>query len=168
MGTTYFVAPGARFTGNDAQVLGECFVALAENQELSPEAVLKEAQRDTSPLHRFFEWGDAEAANLYRRGQALYYMRNIRVQFVEGEEPIKAIHRIVIEPEEGEESTAQYVTIDMAAREAEWMAQIIERERQELIGCQRRLRQYRHIAEVEQVTEGPLQDAITKLERVAA
>jgi hypothetical protein len=48
---------------------------------LAPEAVLRDAEREESPLHPCFEWDDTEAARRYRLEQARYLIRAIEVEY---------------------------------------------------------------------------------------
>jgi hypothetical protein len=54
-------------------------LALEDQGRLTPEGVLEAASDDDSPLHRFFEWDDHEAAHQYRVEQARRLIRGVRV-----------------------------------------------------------------------------------------
>jgi len=47
--------------------------------------VLKEAEDESSILHKHFEWDDSEAADLYRRQQARALIQKCKIQLVESE-----------------------------------------------------------------------------------
>lgn len=47
--------------------------------------VLNEAQSEDSILHKYFEWDDSEAADLYRRQQARALIQRCKIQMVESE-----------------------------------------------------------------------------------
>lgn len=47
--------------------------------------VLNEAQNEDSILHKYFEWDDSEAADLYRRQQARTLIQRCKIQMVESE-----------------------------------------------------------------------------------
>lgn len=47
--------------------------------------VLNEAQNEYSILHKYFEWDDSEAADLYRRQQARALIQRCKIQMVESE-----------------------------------------------------------------------------------
>ncbi len=53
---------------------------------LTPEQVLREATKKSSPLHKWFEWDDTEAARLYRMTQARELIRAVTVIVTEGDE----------------------------------------------------------------------------------
>ena len=52
---------------------------------LQVEDVLSEAQSEDSILHKYFEWDDSEAADLYRRQQARVLIQRCKIQMVETE-----------------------------------------------------------------------------------
>jgi len=157
-----------RFAGHlsatAAQMLGEHFERLAQKEELTPEAIVKDARRESSPIHEFFEWDDAVAATKYRREQARYYLCNLRIEIAETHEIVKAFHSIRInKPEEPEERS--YKHIDLVADNTAWLRQIIERAQRELVTWRGRYRQYSSMATgLEAVLEGPLQEAIEGLD----
>src|SRR5690348_15271357 len=43
---------------------------LADSASLTPDNVINEAEKKSSPLHPFFEWDDTKAANKFRLQQA--------------------------------------------------------------------------------------------------
>lgn len=51
---------------------------------VQPEAVVEAAADPESPLHRFFEWNDGEAAHQYRLQQARQLVVRIKIEEVEG------------------------------------------------------------------------------------
>lgn len=70
---------------------------------LTAEAVLEEAQPETSPLHRLFTWDNEEAGHQYRLFQARLLIRRVRVtveQQPERRVAVQAHHRA--RPGEGE------------------------------------------------------------------
>lgn len=168
-GRVYTAKPGSRFSNEDAAVLGQEIERLDAQGELTPEAMVAYARYECSPLHRFFNWNDTEAAELYRRDRALYLIRNIEVHIPETSEPVKFVHRIIVKPGDDdaapvEEMTERCLTIDRVKANAAWMAQVIVKERDQIIATQRRLRQYESVAQaIRDVTDGPLQTAIDML-----
>lgn len=49
---------------------------------LTVASVLRDAEREDSPLHKFFEWDDTEAAQRYRELQARQVIARVRVQLI--------------------------------------------------------------------------------------
>ena len=66
-----------------AQVVGERLMSIykKENKQLTPELVLEDAKKKSSPLHGCFEWDDTEAANKYRLSQAGDIIRSVSVTY---------------------------------------------------------------------------------------
>ncbi len=83
----YFAAAGSAFTKEDAEVIGPHIETLAEEGDVSERRIVDVARSANSPLHRFFDWNDASAADSYRLHQAGGMMRAIRVRFVEDDRP---------------------------------------------------------------------------------
>jgi hypothetical protein len=54
-------------------------LSLEDEGRLTPECVLEAAEDEDSPLHRFFEWDNDEAAHQYRIDQARRLIRGVRV-----------------------------------------------------------------------------------------
>lgn len=52
------------------------------NGILTPDAVLKDAKTESSPLHSQFNWNDGEAAHQYRLEQARTLIRTVKVEVV--------------------------------------------------------------------------------------
>ena len=91
------VVPFAGSKLTDPQLVGESLEAIAAESkgELRPDAVVTAAREKSHPLHGFFLWDDAEAADLYRREQARTLIRSIRIEPEEpGQEPPRAFHSI--------------------------------------------------------------------------
>jgi hypothetical protein len=95
----YFASEGSRFSNADAQIIGPALEALAEKKELTAREVVDIARSSNSPLHPYFEWDDASAADQFRLGQAQTMMRAIRVKTPEGEvKPVARAFRVAAPP----------------------------------------------------------------------
>lgn len=55
-------------------------IAAANAGRLTPETVVDIARSEASPLHRYFEWDTAKAAEAYRLDQARTLIRSVRVE----------------------------------------------------------------------------------------
>lgn len=53
---------------------------------VTPDAVVKEASKKSSPIHDWFEWDDTEAAKKYRLEQARELIRSVHVTIVGNDE----------------------------------------------------------------------------------
>lgn len=82
----------------DAQLVGETLTRIREERgRLTAPDVVRNAQGEASPLHRYFEWNDATAAEAHRLDQARHLLRS--VVLVQTEEhgairPIRAFAKI--------------------------------------------------------------------------
>lgn len=83
----YFATTGSRFTKQDAEVIGPQLEEMAEQAEVSQRNIVDTAKSDNSPLHRFFDWDDASAADKHRLDEANKMMRSIRVRYLEDNRP---------------------------------------------------------------------------------
>ena len=81
----YFASAGSIFTKEDAEVIGPQIESMAEQGDISERAIVDTARSDNSPLHRFFDWNDASAADRFRLHQAGMMLRSIRVRFTEND-----------------------------------------------------------------------------------
>lgn len=61
------------------QTIGAALAQIAEQQKgrLTPPAVVEAARNNRHPLHKFFEWNDAIAAESYRLDQARTLIRSV-------------------------------------------------------------------------------------------
>lgn len=62
--------------------LAEAIEELMAKGSCTPHALVDVARDPASPLHKYFEWDDAKAAEQYRITQARYYMRSINIEYV--------------------------------------------------------------------------------------
>lgn len=78
----YFAKSSPHFTNADAQVIGPVLGSLAEHGPVTARDVLEAAHSSNSPLHKYFEWDDAKAAELQRLGVAREMVKTVRVRIV--------------------------------------------------------------------------------------
>lgn len=78
----YFAKSSPHFTNADAQVIGPVLGALAERGPVTARDVLETAHSTNSPLHKYFEWDDAKAAEMQRLGVAREMVKTVRVRVV--------------------------------------------------------------------------------------
>ena len=104
------------FAGADADVIGEHIESLAKKGIITPAALVEDAKRKSSPLHKCFEWDDTAAAKAYRITQAQYILRQIEVMIEREDETsftVRAFHHIDTETKQG------YTTIENARNDPE-------------------------------------------------
>jgi len=144
----YEASSGAHFSDNDAQILGQRFESLAQQGPLTAETVVDDARPADAPLHPFFEWDDASAAEEYRREQARYLLRHIVVRVTESSEPIRAFKVVTVSNDEDDPGERGYVHINQVAADAGLLQQIIRDEMRVLSGSRKRLLQYKKLRPV--------------------
>lgn len=90
---------------------------------LTPELVLKHARSRKSPIHPAFEWDDGVAAELYRRTQASWMIRNLRVRVVQDEtEPVEV--RAYLSVSDTETEKPVYVNVETTLGTPEWRNEV--------------------------------------------
>lgn len=77
----YKARKGSRVSNEAVATFGPVLRDLAAREKATPEELVRLASPRRSPLHKFFEWDDEEAAHKYRVQQARDYMRAIVVEF---------------------------------------------------------------------------------------
>lgn len=63
--------------------------------ELTPEDVIKDARRNNSPLHSFFQWDDGKAAEQFRLSQARGLIRAVVAVYVQEGKPARHVSAFV-------------------------------------------------------------------------
>ena len=121
----YKAVAGSNLDDEAARVVGRALARLVKaHGEVTPEIVLDEASKDTSPLHSYFDWDDKTAAVAYRIEQAKHLIRSIKV-VVEADgdgEDIEVRAFVSVESD----SRRRYQTIDTALNDVGFRKQIIE------------------------------------------
>lgn len=96
---------------------------------LTPELVVDEARVATHPLHTHFEWSDAEAAEMYRLGQASALIRRVNVVRIVGDAEPRRVRAWVArqelmrpagETDDDEVGPGEYVPVEEVASEPAW------------------------------------------------
>jgi hypothetical protein len=75
----YQIAAGAKYSSEDAAVIGPELERLAQEGANSESDIVAAAADDDSPLHRYFEWNEARAARKFRLVQAKFMVRSVTV-----------------------------------------------------------------------------------------
>jgi hypothetical protein len=76
----YLARPGSRLKDEDAAEIGPELRRLYEEGQRTAPDIVEAARPEASPLHRFFEWQDDVAAELYRHTQARSLVRSIIIE----------------------------------------------------------------------------------------
>jgi hypothetical protein len=153
----FVAARGSRLTDEQAQRFGEHIETIMEGRDgdATAQVVYEDARKKRSPLHSFFEWDDAVAAEAYRLDQAEYIVRSIHrvVKHDDGsEEEVLAFHSVVVvRPDATAERT--YATLARVLSEEELRSQILARAMHEFEQWRKRYNQYQELAPLFKVYE---------------
>lgn len=145
--TKYTVISGSPYTERDAEVIGPEIERLTGEGMLTSGRIIQEAQSEGSPLHPYFEWDDSVAGHLYRIEQAKGMIRAIAIAPLEDEKPIRAFHRVRIEPdpEKPHQFTKekQIVSIETVKSNPDLIEQVLNQAKREFLSLLRRNRIYK-------------------------
>lgn len=90
---------GSRIKADPVQGYQAIRAIYQKHGAVKPEDVVDEARATDSALHDLFEWGDTEAARLYREEQARYVLRSITITYRRPDNtitpPVRAFVKIV-------------------------------------------------------------------------
>jgi len=142
----YQFKEGSHLRG-DAQAVGEKLARLEAHGRLTPEAVLQDARVDTSPLHPFFEWDDAKAAERHRLEQAGHLIRCVTV-VIEPKEPDEARTIRAFVPISAPDNTRSFVPTMKALSDADLRRQVLAQAHSELGAVAKKYRELKELAEV--------------------
>lgn len=114
----------------------------ANEGQLTPDALVEESVPETAPLHNAFEWNNAKAGRAWRRQQAMQMIRSVEVVYSDEE---KQPHREYVLSTVEEDTTA-YMPMRMVARDADLLADAMERLKRELAGARASIRELQTVA----------------------
>lgn len=160
----FSVVGGCQINPKHAPIIGAELHRLTEEAggKLTPEQVEEAARSESSPLHPYFTWDDAEAAYLYRLDEARHLIRSVRVTYVKQEksEPVvvRAFYNVEQpKPEKPLERQNIYVPVGVAMENPDYRRQILG---QALMEAKHWKRKYNDLTELAVVF-----DAIEKAEQ---
>lgn len=113
-------------------------IAKANHGVLTPEAVLKNAESERSPIHDYFTWDNDEAAQKLRLIEAATLIRSVKVnvEMRDQDEPIKArafVNVASTELEDGGKAIAGvYVPLKVALEVDDYRQQMLDNAAREL------------------------------------
>jgi hypothetical protein len=113
-------------------------IAEANHGALTPEAVLKNAQSKTSPIHDYFTWNDTEAACKLRLLEASMLIRSVKVsvEMHDQDEPLHARAFVNVASNEreddGKAKSGFYVPLNVALKVPDYREQMLENAAREL------------------------------------
>lgn len=119
------------------------------NGMLNPKDVVREASKNTSPLHNWFDWSDDEAGEKWRLHQARMLINHIKVKVMfEGNN--KEYRKYLNVSVEGENSR-MYVTTDKILQNEDLKVQVL---RKALMEAEYWKRSYEDYQELEDIFKG--------------
>ncbi len=134
---------------DESDTLVEELERIAKDDEdglVRPEAVVEAARDEESPLHRFFEWDNDEAAEQYRLYQARKLIVRVTVKVAASAGPtyvnVKITHPATGQVRQG------YVPMARAAADPDLYGQIVEDARKGIIGYRNRLSAFEEAHEI--------------------
>lgn len=142
----YIAASGSRLSDADAMVAGPELMKLAGRGHSSAHHIVSEARKKNSPLHRFFEWDDAAAAETHRLFQARALAGHILVKVVSptgSERVLRAFHAVRVEAAGAPSRQKHYLPIEVVEGEPEYAEQVVEEALKQLRGWRDRWQNYR-------------------------
>ena len=144
MASKYRAAKGARYNHKDAQIIGTHLEQLGV--EFTPERVLDEAQNSRSPIHKYFEWDDTEAAKQHRLLQARNLVNHLLLVItIDGKAvETKAFHSIEIQMDD-ETTGREYSSFEVILNDPDRKEQVIERALAEVDAWQSRWLHYSEV-----------------------
>ena len=152
MGMIYKWRADSRFPIG-AQIAAERLRAIQTvHGELTPHAVVQDAESESSPLHPCFEWDDDKAAHQFRLTQARKLIGSIVVAQIEdkplGEEVRAFVHLTAEAP--------RYEAVEVVMRDVDMRGEVLERARREIALWRARYAAYEEfstlVAEIDRVT----------------
>lgn len=143
----YLWKPGTKGISLDPQTVGETLeaVRMSNGGVLEPEAVVEASRPATAPLHPYFEWDDAKAAEKYRKDQAGHLIRCITVEIPTGagREPMQT--RAFVSVEDG---GRHYTSTVVAMGNPALRQQVVQAAMRELKVWRERYKDYQELARV--------------------
>lgn len=94
---------------------------------ITPDIVLKEAKKKTSPLHTYFEWNDSAAAKSYRLIQAGNLIRSVKVTYESSDDVSYRVRGYVnvVPSGDNEEGKKIYIPIHEALNTPNYREQLL-------------------------------------------
>jgi hypothetical protein len=107
---------------------------------LTPEAVIEEAKKKSSPLHEEFEWNDSLAAERYRLVQARTLIRAITVIVKDDAPPVSQYVHVTVG------KTRSYEPMEVAVQSVDLYHSALEQLEEKLSGAVRAVQELREAA----------------------
>lgn len=121
----YKARRNSRISNREAQVIGSRLDEITRKLkgELTPQAVIEDAKKVSSPLHKHFEWDDSIAGEKFRMYQARKLMGEIYEVVVTNSTKNEFRSFVHVTNTDGK---PVYVTVDTAFKQKNYTVQLIE------------------------------------------
>lgn len=148
---TFAAREGSRLTDKDAQIVGPELERIEHVRGcLKPAEIVEESRPEEAPLHRFFEWDNSQAAQLYRQEQARTLIRSVVLITVGEQEtaPTRAFVCVTQSKSETAFEGSAYISTVRAMRDDDYRGQVLQNAYDELSAFRHR---YKHLQELADV-----------------
>lgn len=149
---------GSHISDANAEKYGARINALVvKHGFVTPQDVVDDAAKMSSPLHDYFEWDDTEAAAAYRIEQAKMLIRSIAVTIVSENKPvIRQFFSVSPTPNMETKATKVYISLDKVMSDSDRRREVVEFALRELRGWTTRYAQYAELSKLTQVISNEL------------
>src|SRR6185312_17056988 len=140
----YYAEHHSTFTNADARKIGPVLHELSKQGGVTSRDVLDTARSANSPLHPYFEWDNAVAADLWRLRQAGNMLASIRVRFIEdGSGDVKEARAFQVTRRGAYEAEPRrYHTFQVLHGDSAFAAQMMDSAIDDLLGWRRKYEPY--------------------------
>lgn len=144
----YSFRDNSRFSSENAKEVGKYLQIKFQGRIPNANEVVRVARDRSSPIHKYFEWDDTEAAKKWRMHQARMLIASLYVEIESGEN-VKAYESVFVG------DIKSYVATDIIRNTPELSSQVIEIAKREIIFWKLRYQTYRsYFQEVFNAIEG--------------
>lgn len=147
----YRAAPNSPISQEDVASYGPLLREIEQRsgRRLKPSEVVEIARPPRSPLHRFFDWNDASAAQKHRLWRARQLINHVRVIVVD-EKGRRRPERLFfnVRLEDGEKSEKVYVAVDRVMEDSGLRSQVIDQALREAKSWADKYRRYKELDEI--------------------
>ena len=123
----YTAVLGAHIKPATARDVGKVIDRLESRDEATPDRLVQEARKASSPAHKHFEWNDRKAGAKYRIEQAKYYLRSITIVEEDVEDRGCNVPLRTWFPTEDSAGKRSYRNVERIKRDADMMSQVLMR-----------------------------------------
>jgi len=158
----YTARPGTTFNNRDAKIIGAFLDRRFPDGVYTPKEIVDAARPGNSPIHKYFEWDDSRAAELYRLQQARKLIQCLFVE-VNGVRDVPKSVSVYV----GTSKTRTYVDTSIAYKDKDLWSQVLEEAIQGLRSWKLRYERFEQVKELRPVFKA-IQEVQKRYERKKA